>query len=220
MKHNIHTHESGAVNGWVVTAIAFIFLFLAAAGLAVWALMEYGGLKSTFDNQVNLKSAEAAKKQSDEDEKKFAEREKQPYTQFASPDEFGRVTFHYPKTWSVYEDDTGKNGRSDYKAYLNPGVVPPVNGNNRYAVRVEVLNQNIDQITKQYQALVEKGTLKVTNKEVNGNAALQYEGAFTDKLRGLVTLMKVRDKTIRISTDAESFKPDYDEIIKTVQFNT
>ena len=59
MKHNIHTHESGAVNGWVVTAIAFIFLFLAAAGLAVWALMEYGGLKSTFDNQVNLKSAEA-----------------------------------------------------------------------------------------------------------------------------------------------------------------
>ena len=87
-------------------------------------------------------------------------------------------------------------------------------------MRVEVLNQNIDQIAKQYQALVEKGTLKVTNKEVNGNPALQYEGAFTEKLRGLVTLMKVRDKTIRISTDAESFKPDYDEIIKTVQFNT
>ena len=30
--------------------------------------------------------------------------------------------------------------------------------------------------------------------------------------------MKVRDKTLRFSTDADTFKPDFEAILKTVKF--
>ena len=74
---------------------------------------------------MNLAVAEAKKEQATLDEDKFAQREKEPNRQFVGPDDYGRLTFDYPKTWSVYvARDTSRGGT--YEAYLNPITVPPV----------------------------------------------------------------------------------------------
>ncbi|MBM3210254.1 hypothetical protein FJZ39_02855 [Candidatus Saccharibacteria bacterium] len=210
--------QLGVVNGWLVTAIAFIVLFLAAGSFAIWSFVQYSDLKTNFDARTDVAVAEAVKKQADESEAKFAEREKEPNDQFVGPDEYGRVTFRYPKTWSVFVESSGQD-RNDYKAYLSPGVVPPIREDSRYAVRVEILNKNFDDVNREYERLTEDGAIKISNVEINGNAGVRYDGAFSDTRRGAVTLLRVRDKTIRLSTDADTFKPDYDEVLKTVQFN-
>ena len=67
-------------------------------------------------------------------------------------------------------------------------------------------------------SLLKKGDLTSSSVEYNGNTATRIDGAFSKDLRGSVVLMKVRDKTLRFSTDADTFKPDFEAILKTVKF--
>ncbi|OYW41989.1 hypothetical protein B7Z28_01910, partial [Candidatus Saccharibacteria bacterium 32-45-3] len=158
------------------------------------------------------------KKQSEEDEIKFQESYKNPKMEFVGPSEYGRVSFMYPKTWSTYIERDGTD-RGDFKAYLHPVSVPPVgSSDSRYALRLEILNSNFDDVLKSYENQLKKGELKSSTPEYNGNASTRLDGAFSETLRGAVVLMKVRDKTIRISTDADTFKPDFDAVLNTVNF--
>lgn len=199
-------------------AICGITLFLVASALGVWALLAYTEQKADVDGKISLAVAAGVKKQAEEDEAKFQESYKNPHIEFVGPSEYGRLSFMYPKTWSVYVEKDGTD-RGDYKAYLHPVSVPSISGkDSRYALRVEILNKNFDDTLKQYESQLKKGELKSSNVEYNGNAATRLDGAFSKELRGAVVLMKVRDKTIRLSTDADSFKPDFDTLLGTVKF--
>ena len=199
-------------------AICGITLFLVASALGVWALLAYTEQKADVDGKISLAVAAGVKKQAEEDEAKFQESYKNPRIEFVGPSEYGRLSFMYPKTWSVYVEKDGTD-RGDYKAYLHPVSVPSISGkDSRYALRVEILNKNFDDTLKQYESQLKKGELKSSNVEYNGNAATRLDGAFSKELRGAVVLMKVRDKTIRLSTDAASFKPDFDTLLGTVKF--
>lgn len=210
--------QKGSATGWMITAICGITLFLVASALGVWAYVSYIEQRSDVDGRVSLAVAEAVKKQSAEDEAKFQESYKNPKIEFVGPSEYGRVSFMYPKTWSVFVEKDGSD-RGDYKAYLHPVSVPPiVNKDSRYALRLEIINRNFDDILKTYDPQLKKGELKSSTPEYNGNASTRLDGAFTPELRGAVVLMKVRDKTIRISTDADTFKPDFDSVLETIKF--
>jgi hypothetical protein len=199
-------------------AICGITLFLVASALGVWALLAYTEQKADVDGKISLAVAAGVKKQAEEDEAKFQESYKNPRIEFVGPSEYGRLSFMYPKTWSVYVEKDGTD-RGDYKAYLHPVSVPSISGkDSRYALRVEILNKNFDDTLKQYESQLKKGELKSSSVEYNGNAATRLDGAFSKELRGAVVLMKVRDKTIRLSTDADSFKPDFDTLLGTVKF--
>ena len=199
-------------------AICGVTLFLVASALGVWALLAYTEQKADVDGKISLAVAAGVKKQAEEDEAKFQESYKNPRIEFVGPSEYGRLSFMYPKTWSVYVEKDGTD-RGDYKAYLHPVSVPSISGkDSRYALRVEILNKNFDDTLKQYESQLKKGELKSSNVEYNGNAATRLDGAFSKELRGAVVLMKVRDKTIRLSTDADSFKPDFDTLLGTVKF--
>ena len=191
---------------------------MVASALGVWALLAYTEQKADVDGKISLAVAAGVKKQAEEDEAKFQESYKNPRIEFVGPSEYGRLSFMYPKTWSVYVEKDGTD-RGDYKAYLHPVSVPSISGkDSRYALRVEILNKNFDDTLKQYESQLKKGELKSSNVEYNGNAATRLDGAFSKELRGAVVLMKVRDKTIRLSTDADSFKPDFDTLLGTVKF--
>lgn len=218
MKNSSQTFQHGGVSGWMIAAICAITLFLATSVLSVWLLIAYTEQKSDVNGKINLAVAAGVKKQSEEDEVKFQESYKNPKIEFVGPSEYGRVSFMYPKTWSVYIDKDGSD-RKDYMAYLHPVSVPSIsNSENRFAMRLEILNRNFDDILKQYEAQLKKGELKSSNTEYNGIAATRLDGAFSKDLRGSVVLMKVRDKTIRVSTDADTFKPDFDAVLGTVKF--
>ena len=70
---------------------------------------------------------------------------------------------------------------------------------------------------KNYEQKVKKGELSSSSVEFNGIAATRIDGALSKELRGTVVLMKVNDKTIRFSTDADTFKPDFEAVLKTLK---
>ena len=84
--------------------------------------------------------------------------------------------------------------------------------NSRFALRLEIINKNMDTVLNDYQSRLKKGELTSSSTEFNGISATRIDGTFEKELRGSVVLMKVRDKTIRFSTDADTFKPDFQTI--------
>ena len=213
--------EQGYVNSWMIVAISAIVLFVAAGSAAIWAYLAYSQEKTAVESRMAVASAKAREEQSKADREKFNEEAKNPRIEFVGPEQYGRVSFMYPKTGSVYVAADGGD-RGDYKAYLHPVIVPPTNthssNQNKFALRLEILNSDFNKTLNQYASLLKKGDLTSSSVEYNGNTATRIDGAFSKDLRGSVVLMKVRDKTLRFSTDADTFKPDFEAILKTVKF--
>lgn len=219
MKRTIH-FQQGLVNGWMISAIGCLVLFLIAGSLAIWVYTLYDEQKTDVDGKVQLKVAEAKKEQADADYEKFQEDYKNPRLEFVGPSDYGRVSFMYPRTWSVYVDQDGSD-RGDYKAYFHPVSVPSIKSDDsRFAFRLEILNKDYDTVLNQYKEQLKKGELTSSTPEFNGNASTRLDGAFSKTLRGSVVLMKVNDKTIRFSTDADTFKPDFQTVLESVKFST
>ena len=86
----------------LVSTIVLAILAVAFAGTTIWAYMNYTDQKTDVDGKIALAVADAKKKQADEDQKKYNEILQNPYTEFVGPDDYGRLTFNYPKTWIVY----------------------------------------------------------------------------------------------------------------------
>lgn len=212
--------ESGAVSGSLIAIVALIFLFIIAGSLAIWAYLQYNEARTNVDGKVDVAVAEAKKEQADADEQKFAQREKEPNRQFVGPDDYGRVTFDYPKTWSVYEaKDVSKNGGT-YEAYLNPVKVPPVSATQQFALRVLIEEKDYPTVLETYQSKIKDGKLRSSSFSANGNDGTRIDGSFTEEIRGSAVIFKIRDKTLTVRTDANTFKPDFDVLIKTLNFNT
>lgn len=193
-------------------------LFATVAGLLVWSYVSYLDQKNNVDSKVATAVAEAKKTQSDEDEAKFAEREKNPMRQFVGPEDYGRLSFDYPKTWSLYVDRDATSGNS-YEAYLNPITVPPVSNTQPYALRVLIESKDYDAVLRTYDSLVKKGDLGSSTFSVEGISGTRLDGAFTKDIRGAAVILKIRDKTVTLRTDADIFKADFEVLIKTIKFN-
>jgi len=220
MKTYKHKSESGAVSGSLIAIIGLTVLVLGAGSFAIWAYMNYSEQKTNVDGKVELAVVQAKNDQARVDEEKFAEREKDPRRQFVGPDDYGRLTFDYAKTWSVYVASDVSKGKGTYEAYLNPITVPPVSANQQYGLRVLIEEKDYGQVVGSYESLVKKGDLKSSATSVNGENGTRLDGNFTKNIRGAAVIYKLRDKTITLRTDADTFKPDFENIIKTIKFNT
>lgn len=218
MIFSLHKQEQGGVSPSLIVIIILGILFLAAGSAAIWSYVNYNEQKTNVDGKIKLAVAEAEKKQSDIEAAKFAERDKEPNRQFVGPDDYGRLTFSYPKTWSVYiAEDISEGG--DYLAFLNPVSVPPVNAKQQYALRVTIEQEDYDQVVKSYDSLIKKGDLRSNGVVANGNNGIRFDGNFSKDIRGSAVVFKVRDKTVTLRTDADTFKPDFENLIKTINFN-
>lgn len=211
-------YEQGKISGSLLAIIGLCVLVVGAGSLAIWAYLNYNEQKTNVDGKIDLAVAEAKKQQADEDEQKFSEREKEPNRQFVGPDDFGRLTFDYPKTWSVYVGKDGTTGNT-FEAFLNPVTVPPVSNTQQFALRVTIEQENYDEVIKSYQSRVEDGDLKSSAASSMGHNGTRLDGNFSDDIRGSAVIFRVRDKTITLRTDADTFRPDFDKLIQTVDFN-
>ncbi len=202
----------------LIFMIIFIVTTLAGIGVAIWAYMNYMDQKNNVDSKITSAVATAKKEQADKLAADFLEAEKEPNRQFVGPDDYGRLSFKYPKTWSVYEAKDASTG-STYEAYFNPGLVPPVSNTQQYALHVTIEDRDYDKVVDTYKQLVGTGALtssSVKADEVNGT---RLEGAFTKDIRGFAVIFKIRDKTVTIRSDAQTFKGDFDALVQTITFN-
>ena len=203
---------------WIILTFVFIFTTLATSGFGVWAYLEREDYKTNSDSKVSVAVAEAVKKQADKDAAAFLEKEKQPNRQFVGPDDYGRLAFDYPKTWSVYEAKDALSGGS-YEAYLNPGVVPVVANAQQFALHVTIEERDYDKVVDSYKRQVSEGDLKSSAIKINEQNGTRLDGSFTKDIRGSAVIFKIRDKTVTIRSDAETFKEDFDALILTITFN-
>lgn len=210
-------YEQGKVSGSLLAIIGLSLLVAVAGSLAIWAYLNFNEQKTNVDGKIDLAVAEAKKEQADEDEAKFAEREKEPNRQFVGPDDFGRLAFDYPKTWSVYVEKDGSGG--SYEAYLNPITVPPVSQSQQFALRVVIEAKDYDAVVRSYESRVKSGDLRSSATSSLGHNGTRLDGSFNDNIRGSAVIYRVRDKTITLRTDADTFKPDFDALTKTINFN-
>lgn len=190
------------------------------AGLAIWMFMNYTEAQSDLDSKLTAAEAKAKKEQADADEAKFLELEKQPFNQFTGPDDYGRLTFDYPKNWDAYQaTDVSQGGGVTYEAYLHPKFVPPVTKTQKFALRVMIEQKTYEQVLKTYDGAIKSGTMKSSAFTSDHISGTKLEGNFTNDIRGTAIVVKMRDRTLTIRTDADVFRPDFESIIKTVEFN-
>ena len=217
-KH-IAAYDKGVVDGWMISTIGLIILVLGAGSLAIWAYVNYTEAKTDIDGKVAAAVAEAKRAQAEEDEAKFAEREKEPRREFIGPDDYGRLSFTYPKTWSVYVAKDARKG-GDYEAFLHPIQVPSLEqqATQQVALRLQIVDKDYDVYLKQYEGLIKDGKLRSSTVSVNGENGVRFDGDFTKDIRGAAVVFKMRDKTVVLRTDADTFKPDFDTLIKTVTY--
>ncbi len=206
--------------GIIVGLIVAIVLAVGLAILSVFLFLKYQESSTNLDNQINEAVAIAVKEKADAMELEFSEREKSPYETFAGPADYGELSFKYPKTWSVYINQDAASG-GNFEAFLNPSEVNPVSHKETvHALRVYILDSSFDKVSDSYKSLLTKGSLTMQAVTVNGQSANRYEGTFSDGLKGVAVILKIRDKTAVLRTDSDLFANDFNNILSTVQFNS
>lgn len=203
-------NERGEITPLLIVTIVLGVLVLGLGIFSIWAFINYTDQKNNVDQKVNQAVAAAKLKQTEEDEAKFSEREKLPTKQYVGPDDLGRVQFDYPKTWSGYVE---KSQPSAFEAYFMPGVVPPLNSNTPYALRISIQSKSYESVLDSYQERVKKGELRSTPVTIQGENGNRLEGKFSKDVDGVMVLFKVRDKTLQVYTESRTFQPDLDNII-------
>jgi len=215
---NRHLKEQGMANPWLIVGIIFIITTLAATGGMTWALMNYLDQKDNVDTKVSSAVNTAVKAQADKDAADFQAEEKKPNRDFVGPEDYGALSFAYPKTWSVFvEREASVAGV--YQAYLNPVSVPPISATQQFALRVTIETKDYDTVLNAYQPQVKKGELKSSAVKANGQDGTRLEGAFTKDIRGSAVIFKIRDKTVTMRSDADTFKADFNAIVASLAFN-
>lgn len=221
MKRN--SYQRGAINGSIIAIVALVLLVLFFGGFSIWAYMQYSEQKTDVDGKVTAAVAEAKRTQADIDEAKFLEREKQPLRQFKGPEDYGAVTFDYPKTWSAYQaTDLRSGGGVTYYGYLNPIYVPPTTPKDaKFAVRIKIEQKVYEKAAEEYKKQLDKGDLQSSawSDNKNGLTGTMLKGNFTPDIRGTAVLIKMRDRTLTVQTDSDVFLDDYKVVLQTLNFN-
>ena len=217
--NHVRTHESGAISGSLIAVILLSLALIGTIAFGAWSFMQYTDYKTNFDSKAELAVSEAKKEQAEIDEVKITKEREEPNRQFVGPADYGRVTFDYPKDWSVYEATNVSVGSGTYQAYLNPIVVPPVDNEQKYAIRVIIDDRNIDTVLTEYESEVTDGNLKTSSININGVPGTRIDGNFSKTLRGSAVIFKIRDKTLTIRTDSKTFEEKFNKIVETIKFN-
>lgn len=212
--------EKGVIKGSIVAIVVLVILVIGFGAFSVWAYLQYMDQKKDVDGKIDVATAEAVKKNSEEMQAKFEAAEKEPKRQFAGPSDYGSLTFDYPKTWSAYQaTDISKGGGVTYEAYLNPVLVPPITQTSKFALRITIEQKTYDQSVAQYDPYVKRGDLKSSAYSDGKRTGVKLVGNFTKDIYGTAILLKMRDRTLTIRTDGDVFTEDYEALLKTVKFN-
>ena len=198
--------------------IPIVVLTLSLIALAVVTLQVFNqkeDYKLNTDQKVSV-AVEAAKQETEKvKEAEFLEREKSPNKVYKGPAALGSLSITYPKSWAAAVDETGAGG-SPINGYFHPSFVPGASSGTAFALRIQVLEQAYDQVLRQYDAKAKQGKVRVSAYKAPKVPAIlgsRVDGEIEKGLDGSVILLPLRDKTIKLSTESQSFMKDFNNIV-------
>lgn len=204
--------ESGSIS--VILAVLFGVLFLFSLIFGGWAFTSRQDYKDNVDAKIVDANIVAVQEAETALEAEFVEREKLPVRTFKGPETYGSVTFDYPKTWSVYSEESTSGTVLDL--YANPLVVPGVKNDVTYALRMEISSQSYDSEVKKYDNDIKKGIVRSAAyrpEKVQNVLGLRLDGEIENDVQGSMVILPVRDKTVKIYTEIPEFIGDFNNII-------
>lgn len=207
----VMSRQEGSINILLIPLIVSIVLFFAALIFGLWAYAERQDYKNNVDGKVATAVEIAEKEVATQKDNEFIEREKEPLKEYKGPDTVGAVLIKYPKTWSAYVSESGQNGDS-IDGYFHPNFVPGTQSDTAYALRLEVVNSTYASELKSFDSSVRQGKTRARPyKPVNVENVVgtQLSGDIGDRKTGVLILLPLRDKTIRLWTESDQYTKDF-----------
>jgi hypothetical protein len=206
-------NQQGGSAVLVVTIIALSALLI---GALIFGMVSYAG-QQDYKNNTDKKIAAAVKVAQDRTstakDNQFAEDLKNPLKAYKGPDTYGGVVVYYPKTWSGYIDTKSS---SPLKAYFHPDVVPGLQSETPYALRIEVTSNSYDQQLQQFSTGVRNGKVKVSAyraAKVPNTLGSKIEGNIVNNVQGVMVVFPLRDKALKVWTEAAQYTGDFEKYI-------
>lgn len=220
---HITRDERGSVRTILGVGV-LVVLLVAAASIAVWALLSRQNYKNNSD-AISAKAVESAlSSQKAELEAQFSEQEKEPYETYNGPSEFGSLSVSYPKTWEAYVNIT--NGSTPIDGYVHPNYVPGTSSSSgaqtAYALRFQVIESDYATVLKTYEGALKQSKVSVSPfraEKVTSVLGSRVEGEVVAGRTGDMVVVPLRDKTLKVWTESDQYKSDFDQIIKTLNFS-
>lgn len=204
----------------IVLIVVLALALVGALGFGLLATSQKNDYKTLTDAEV-AEAVDAAKKaQAEELQKQFDEQNKSPNKDYKSSVSSGSVTFSYPKPWSAYVIE-GTNNNQPINAYFHPNIVPGVDKEVSYALRVEMLNTDYSQVVEQASRSGGQGAAPKVSayippkmKDVaNVQPGVKIDGLLDQDKTGSLVILKVRDKTLKLYSESPDYLKDFNDII-------
>ncbi len=225
IKHN----QDGAINGLGISLVIAIVLLLAAAGFGGWAFSSRQNYKNNADGLIHTAVVAAQGQDLITQKSAIAAAIKQPYLVFNGPEQYGSISFQYPKTWSSYVSGLGVNASGLINGFFAPGMLTSVSdGTEDFALRIQILAQPYNQVAQGYTAQAAGVNATVTASaytlpHVPDAVGLEVAGTLSIAPSGNTATMVIlpeRTSTIEIWTDGSANLSDFNNVVlKTFTFS-
>ena len=205
----------------ILVVIILVILLIASVIFGGWAFSKMQNYKNNSDKISAAAVAAAKKSQTAQLQAQFDEQSKSPNKTFQGSTTYGSITFNYPKTWSAYVDTSSSS--EPINGYFYPDVVPGTQDKAAYALRVELLNTDYAQVLQQFSSQITQGTvtakayvppkLQGVSNVVPGTYLSGQVNSQDQTQRGNMLVIKVRDKTLEIYSESDSFAADFNNTV-------
>ncbi|MDB5170119.1 MAG: hypothetical protein JWN82_515 [Candidatus Saccharibacteria bacterium] len=208
-KHN----QNGAINVLVLPLILASLFLIGALGFGFWAYGERQDYKNNSDQKAAAAVVIAKQQEAAVKDKQYAEAAKLPLKTYNGPEEYGSLALQYPKTWSAYVV-TGEGSDAGLSGYFNPDFVPTVGAeSSTFALRIEVVDSAYSEVLSDYSDQEGVTITPYALPKLPKVIGVKVDGQIEDAKKGSMVILPVRDKTLKIYTEADAFMADFNNNI-------
>lgn len=208
-------NQHGTVDTWLVAFSLTVVLFIAAAGFGGWAFMSRNDFKDNTDQKIAEALQAAEKDLTAKKDAEFFEKEKLPNKTYVGPEAYGSVSLIYPKTWSSYVDEASR-GTTFVDSYFHPVTIPGLGSGTNFALRMQVVGGGYTAQVNAFAQSIKLGKVQVTAyrpPKVDSIAGVRIDGEIIKGKQGILILLPIRDKTLKIWTESKQFAGDLDNTV-------
>lgn len=209
-------NETGAINVLLLPLIMSLLILVGVAVFGVWAFGERQDYKNNVDEKIAVAVEKAKTEEAKVKDAQFAEESKNPLKTYKGPSAYGSVVVKYPKTWSGY---VVENSQSDpyVDGYFAKGVVPDVQADSStFPLRLQVSSTSYSETLTNFESQAQEGSVRVKPyalKKVPSVVGSFVSGAISENKKGYMVILPLRNTTLEIWTESDSYKSDFDKII-------